>query len=261
MAPAPGPQQECSMSPAGKHVARHARPSAPGRRLLPSRPAVLPSGLSSPRRSGPGFLVRQASCISIWSVQADPRWPRALFPPRTPAALHSTPHSVGPPPSLTPRVRGRWWDDPRAGGITQQKGARVRTWGWAHPALGSWGHQRVPFPPPCSWGLRRAPGQQPPGKAEVRGLRKGHLGRGRVERWGQLCPASRSYSRLSRSQGGRLAGFPASRRATRYFQIKGIPGAPHHSPWAAVGSTHPLSPTGGPEQFSHSVPAQGPRRI
>lgn len=60
--PAPGPQQECSMSPVGKHVARHARPSTPGRRLHPSRPGVtrparsLPSVLSSSLLSGPSFL-------------------------------------------------------------------------------------------------------------------------------------------------------------------------------------------------------------
>ena len=54
--PAPRPQQECSMSPVGKHVARHARPSAPGRRRLPSRPGVTGPSPSLPAAPPPARL-------------------------------------------------------------------------------------------------------------------------------------------------------------------------------------------------------------
>ena len=55
---------------------------------------------------------------------------------------------------------------------------------------------------------------------------------------------SRSYFSFSRSRAGWHAGPPASRRATRYFQIKGVA---RHSPRAAAGSPYPLSPKGGSE--------------
>lgn len=55
---------------------------------------------------------------------------------------------------------------------------------------------------------------------------------------------SQSYFSCSRSREGWHAGPPASRRATRYFQIKVLA---HHSPRAAAGSPYPLSPKGGSE--------------
>ena len=232
------------MSPVGKHVARHARPSAPGRRLLPparpgacGRTAALPSVLLS---SGPRFLVREVSCIScvsIWSVRADPwRW-RALFLPRTPAAPHGTPHSLGraavsdPSPGGGEGVRSTVGSslgptlgtpvhggDPGAG-----EGACVRSRAWGCGPPGSCCQQSDPFhPPPAPGGPGglQGPGQQPLGKARSGGSER-LLWQARVDRRGQLHPASPGCSRLSRSQGGPARGLPGIQAGNTIFPDKG----------------------------------------
>lgn len=143
-------------------------PGMPGRarRAGACSPPARPScRLGSLPRGGQALAswLQEAPCISSWSMHADPRWPRALFLPRTPAALHSTPHSVGPPLSLTPRFWGRRREDPRAGRRTQQKGARAQKGRGAraarHRGLGV--TRGSPSHPPAPGGSGEPPASSP----------------------------------------------------------------------------------------------------
>lgn len=246
----------------------------PGRSLRPHRPALCAPFLAR-------FLVREASCIScvsIWSLRADPwRW-RALFLPRTPAAPHSTPHSLGgavvtdPSPGGGEGVRstvgsslGPTLGTPVHGGGTlgpekePVSGAGPGTAGCQGPAAS----RATPSTRPLLLG---APGVcrvlvSSPWERRGQGAQKGYFGKPVLTDGDSCTPPLQAVPVLAGVREGRHAGFPASRRATRYFQIKGIPGAPHHCPRAAVGSAYPLSPTGGSEQLSHSFSAEGPRQI
>lgn len=211
MAPRPRPParmfheprgQACGPACEAKRAGPAPAPLPPGRHWPSPEPAgctaTHPPALFPSRLSGPSFLVREASCtscVSIWSVQADPRRDERSSCPahRLPCTARHTPRAT---PSLTPLFRGRQrgglWasaQDPYPAPRPAVGGPRGKetTTGERSPCrdlgLGPGPHvTRVLEPPGCplpsppllrgAAGVWRAPWAAAPGKGRGQGAQK-----------------------------------------------------------------------------------------
>lgn len=143
----PGPLQECSMSPVGKHVARMPGPARPAGAWPPPAPGS-PRGLRPlPCSSGSQLPAVRAFLVPYPSVPAyGPRATLPILPPSCPPRP-VVPHGLGPKPapqsvagalpraaSNTPACTGSLGGEERPGGrwpaLGMEARPAARAWGW-----------------------------------------------------------------------------------------------------------------------------------